>query len=380
MSTPPLHLIARRFPLVARPRPAGAALAERVESVWNLARATVDDDGPDRLSLAASACNQAALIASDCGRPDLARLLCWHHHEAYAHVRPLNARTAQLALEPIVNLARLLIRDGLPDDAYQLLSNLYRAARTGATITAAGIVIDMSDLVAAHERRTLCEWLWSVLLGDGTRALTSAGRWGQALRHAEQHHGIGQRLLDGRQVAILDRAFSPRPADALQMIHDSVLVEPWETAVASALRLLCLHAAGQPTQAPLADAIALCLDLPIEPRLAVFGARLGLVIYELAEGDDPRPARHLLGHVASNAVRDGYAARDILDSEAATAALTPSQRGALTAAMQRSDFGDLPRDLATKLIDTVWLAADTIAGTLQRQLHSDKHASTPVAY
>ncbi len=46
-------------------------------------------------------------------------------------------------------------------------------------------------------------WLWTVLLADGLRALCRAGRWADALRHAEQHHGIGERLLDGRQIAII---------------------------------------------------------------------------------------------------------------------------------------------------------------------------------
>jgi len=53
------------------------------------------------------------------------------------------------------------------------------------------------------DHQEVCRWLWSVLLGDGTRALAGACRWKQALVHVEQHRGIGQRLLDGRQVAIL---------------------------------------------------------------------------------------------------------------------------------------------------------------------------------
>lgn len=34
------------------------------------------------------------------------------------------------------------------------------------------------------------KFLWTILLADGTRALTEAGRWGDALRHLEQYPEI----------------------------------------------------------------------------------------------------------------------------------------------------------------------------------------------
>ena len=61
----PLGEIARRFPLIARPRPACQALGMRVEEVTRLAHAAeAARDAP--LSLAAEAHNKAALPASDC--------------------------------------------------------------------------------------------------------------------------------------------------------------------------------------------------------------------------------------------------------------------------------------------------------------------------
>ncbi|MET9869037.1 hypothetical protein ABZZ16_23195, partial [Streptomyces sp. NPDC006386] len=70
--------IARRFPLVARPRPACPPLADRVREITDLAAAAKRDN---TVNSATVALNKAALIASDCGMPDLARALCWRHAE-----------------------------------------------------------------------------------------------------------------------------------------------------------------------------------------------------------------------------------------------------------------------------------------------------------
>lgn len=68
--------VTRRFPLVARPRPACPPLNERVKEVGDLATAAAEQTGTTGLSLAATAHNKAALIASDCGLADRARSLC----------------------------------------------------------------------------------------------------------------------------------------------------------------------------------------------------------------------------------------------------------------------------------------------------------------
>ena len=46
---------------------------------------------------------------------------------------------------------------------------------------------------------------------------------------AQQHHGIGQRLLDGRQIAILAHAASGRHHEAEQLLKTTTATEPWET-------------------------------------------------------------------------------------------------------------------------------------------------------
>ena len=103
---------------------------ERLARVARLADEVADDaDAPLR---AAGACNLAALIASDCAMPDLARALCWTQFDFYQAARPApcGENTAKLILQPLVNLARLRIRGGEADVGRQILQSLYDAARS----------------------------------------------------------------------------------------------------------------------------------------------------------------------------------------------------------------------------------------------------------
>lgn len=65
--------------------------------------------------------------------PDLARSLCWQQFDVYLRARPLGAQVARYMLEPIFNLARLLIREGNGKGAHQLLNTLYHAVRPAQT-------------------------------------------------------------------------------------------------------------------------------------------------------------------------------------------------------------------------------------------------------
>ena len=122
--------------------------------------------------------------------------MCRQQSEVYLRAQPLGAQAARNALEPLVNLARLRLRDGQADDAYQLLDTLFRAvkARSGDVID--GRLISFRNLTDSEQgHKDVVKWLWSVLLADGTRALAGAGRWPEALSHVQQHKGIGRRLL-----------------------------------------------------------------------------------------------------------------------------------------------------------------------------------------
>jgi hypothetical protein len=125
-------LAARQFPLVPRPRTACRPLAERIDRVARLA-GQAGRGASDALLHAAEAFNLAALIASDCAMPDLARDLCWHQFDVFATAGPCSETTAKLALQPLVNLARLHIRDGDGDAGYQLLESLYDGTRASRT-------------------------------------------------------------------------------------------------------------------------------------------------------------------------------------------------------------------------------------------------------
>lgn len=240
--------VAEWFPLLPRGRPPCRALPRRVDEIRELARSASEGANDARISRAAEAHNKAALILSDCGLTDLAQQLCWRQFDIFHTATPLTAETAKLALQPIVNLGRLLIRSGHSDRAYEIFKNAYNAIGAQAATTIDGRHIDFSHLIEEVDRRKeLRRFLWTVLLADGTRALTRVGRWSEALHHIEQHKGIGKRMLDGRQVAILAYCAAGDCDRALNMLDDSSTPEPWEQAVTACLRTFCLNVSGRPT-------------------------------------------------------------------------------------------------------------------------------------
>ncbi|MFM9371888.1 hypothetical protein [Streptomyces sp. Da 82-17] len=326
--------IARRFPLVARPRPACRPLAERVQEITDLARSAERDAN---LQPAAVAQNLAALIASDCGLPDLARTLCWRHAELYLHAgRPLSLQEARYGLEPLVNLARLHIRNGAGEAAYELLDHLNTAVRERGGTIIDDRTLSFQNLTATEEdHHKLCQWLWAVLLGDGTRALVAAGHWERALRHVEHHKGIGNRLLDGRQVQVVARCLGGELTSAMSVLASSTLSADWERAVAASLSALCLTKAGiRRTDLP-SDLAQNFLKLELGPELVLFGARLGLVVWDLCE-TDRTAARHAvcdrLLYLAEK-FQDGYAARELLGHAGTQHRMSPGQREAFNHAV-----------------------------------------------
>ncbi|MEU6211865.1 hypothetical protein ABZ891_18415 [Streptomyces sp. NPDC047023] len=102
--------------------------------------------------------------------------MCHQHADAYLHASPFAAGTSIRALEPVVNLARLQIRAGHPDNGLNRLLRLSEAISNG---TAEGFdeVHVPEDLVrTAADRQEVRAWLWRVLLADGSRSLTGADR------------------------------------------------------------------------------------------------------------------------------------------------------------------------------------------------------------
>jgi hypothetical protein len=303
--------IAKRFPLIARFRPACLPLPDRVRSLSEIAEkaAAGSDQG-----LASSVFNQAALIASDLGLPDLARSMCHRHAGAYMRACPLPAVSAIRGLEPQVNLARLQIRASRTDDGRQRLLDLYEAVATATAVSFEGITVPAELTPTVDERREVLAWLWRVLLADGTRTLTSTGRWDDALAYIEQHRGVGTRMLDGRQVAVIAALTAGQTSRAHELLTATAPGEPWEQAVTTCLTVLCSRDAHQPVSESLAPLTNSYLKYEGRPGTTVFDVRLGLTILDAVESPEHPRAQLLVDDVVrrTTEARNGYAAREVL--------------------------------------------------------------------
>lgn len=304
-------ITARRFPLVARPRPACTPLADRVAALSTLAANAI---AAGNLVDATYVFNQSALLASDCGAHELARQWC----HRLAHAALTGRHPGRFALEPVVNLARLRIRAGDGATAWTMLETLYSAITDRTTVTIDDITIATADLTPTpHSLRELREWAWKVLLGTGAHALASANRWDEARDRLTHHRGIGKRMLDGRQIAVISHALDGRADKTRAMLRDTIPGQPWENAVTNCLTLLCT-----PTRHD--DGSTLYHENAPEPGLAVFWTRLGLSLID-ALGPDRPHTRALAARLVQHATHDGYAARDVLTHPICRHAATTDQ-------------------------------------------------------
>jgi hypothetical protein len=346
------------FPLVPRHRPPGLPLETRIAELTDLATGPAEGTRHDRVSRAAETLNKAALIASDCGMPDAARDLCHRQRELFDRARPLPAWAAQLALQPLLNIPRQLIREGRGQDAHAMLETLYRAARERTTAVIDSRLVDLSTVTCApDDHKTICTVIWAALLADGIRALALAGRWKEAASYAAAHRGTGQRLLDGRQAAILAHAQEGQYGTAVTMVEDSVIAESWERAVRSLLRVLCRRTDGTDASehiaVMLADVYALAQEQ--DPSTTVMRTRAGLIALDLAETvGDPRSLSLRTGLIATAAV-DAYAARDVIAHQQMRQSLTTDQSRDLHALVQDCGLGagTIPEPLYCRLMTAV---------------------------
>lgn len=326
--TAPVEAALRRFPLVARPRIACPPLTTRLAEIADLAAADLNDWGDDAEALVAVAHNKAALLASDLGLPDLARTLCWHHHDRYRPIHPWTARLARLALEPLINLARLDIRHARPDHAVALLTTLWRSVNTGHDTLIDGQPFSTNGLApGTEEHHTVRTWLWSVTLSEGLRALAAAGRWNEALTYAQEHRGVGRRLLDGRQIAILAHLATGDHDLAAHLIDTSDVHEPWERAVAACLTTATTNLPSSPDKASVPTIGDRYLDVDLDPRHTLFTVRLGLTVIDLTGGPAHPGNLQTLDRLRNhaNSTTDAYVARELLHHPV-LAALSTAER------------------------------------------------------
>lgn len=368
--------IARRFPLIARFRPACLPLPDRVQTLVALAD-TAHDTGDQ--GLASAVFNQAALIASDVGLPDLAREMCHQHAAAYLHACPLPAMTAIRALEPVVNLARLQIRASHGDEGRERLLRLYEAVRTGADAQFEGVIVPAGLTAVPEARQEVQGWLWRVVLADGSRTLTTTGRWAEALEHIQAHRGVGKRMLDGRQVAVLAALTSGNVDSTGTLLVETELGDPWEQAVTACLTVLCRQAVGRPVDHHIAELVTSYLDRQLGHGTTVFDIRLGLTILDIIGSPDDPAARLVvaeLHHQATKAV-DGYAAREILAHPLFTALATDQEVQACRALLHACALGTgkLPVQEHNRLTAALRMCDQTIRESVAHLERSPSSAS-----
>ncbi|MEU1286100.1 hypothetical protein [Kitasatospora sp. NPDC005856] len=344
----PTGPIAQRFPLVARHRPACLPLDARVGRLSELADTASRQNNP---GLASTVFNQAALLASDLALPDYARELCHRHAALHLTRGPLPATSAIRGLEPIVNLARLHIRAGHHQRGHQLLLNLYRAVITSTEATLDGVTVPAHLTETSEQRAEVVAWLWRVVIADGTRALTTAGRWTDALHHIEAHHGIGQRILDGRQVAILAAATTGNLPGALALLAATDPGEPWENAVTTVLTALCRPGDRHASE----TAIGHCLAFEPGEGMTVFTTRIALSALD-ADPDAPA-AQSLIEQLTARTgdSADGYALRDLLAHRGVRDRLEASRTSAFELALATCALGSaaLPEATLDRLEDAL---------------------------
>jgi hypothetical protein len=235
-----MRQVAQHFPLLARHRPACPPLPTRIRGLTRLAEQAeaTGDQGQ-----ASAVLNQAALLASDVGADAYAEHLCHQQAKTFLAARPLDGPTAIRALESVINLGRLRTRAGAPDEARTGLAHLAAAIRNRAEAAVHEVTIPVGLITDEAGHREVLAWLWRVTLADGTRTLTTQGRWQEALDHVRTHRGIGHRMLDGRQVAVVAHLMVNDPHTATALVTATQPGEPWENDVTDLLATTCQQAA-----------------------------------------------------------------------------------------------------------------------------------------
>jgi len=372
---PDLDHLARRFPLVPGPRPACPALEARIGQVRQLASPQGEPAGREqRIEHACTALNLAALIASDCHLPALAAELCERQFAVFQAAGPVTGRVAIASLQPLVNLARLDLRAGHRDRAYQALTQIAEAARRGGAVDVHGCSFTLPAVPAGipADANAVTSWLRGVLLDDATRALAAGGHWDQAAEHAARHDDHPGRLHHARQARIIASATRGDGEAAMTLIDASTRTDPWEHAVAACLRAWAHLVTGCPLPESTTPALALArLAIPpTAPGMTLSRTRLGLTAAELATAIDPAQG-HLLSQVADDALQDGdgHAAREILSHPAAASFLPPARHQQLRRITDAAGLGPGP---ALPLLQSELLSAASAAeAALRTALRAD---------
>ncbi|MFI0937402.1 hypothetical protein [Streptomyces sp. NPDC021020] len=336
-----LPAIARRIPLVRRPKRPALPLEERIAHLTRAAVAPAGADHHDAVARTCGVLNMSALVASDVGMPGLAAELCWRQHAAFADAGRLAGDVAAMALMPLINISRLLTRADDGASAYDVLERLHRAAVARGAAEIHGRAVDISALTTSDaDHRRIVRELWLALMTDGARALARTGRWTEAAAAMAAHRGIGNRLLDGRQIKVMSLLELGPDGEARRLIDSSAAGEPWEEAVRAFLRVCCGPPGARLPDGELDHAlqqVQALLDLP-DPETAAFQTRAALSALELVKDpSDPRAGR-LRDAATTTARLDAHAARELLSHPTSTH-LSGRQKRDLHIAVARAGVG-----------------------------------------
>ena len=365
------HETVRRFPLIARPRPDCPPVHERITGVADRLRICAAGGGPGPVRGASNALNELALFASDWRLPSLAATLCWQQIDVYRGVpRPLTYLETRWMLEPVVNLARLAIRDHDGDHAVKLLEQVYDAVAGHTDLTVDGRVLPVAAADGtAEDHASLVAFVRLLLLTEGIRALALAGRWHGAHRFAVRHDGIETRLTEGRQVAVIAANFTGNPVEAEAILLASRPTEEWERDIAACLHSICTDQAGTGSTDLLNTVAARYLQQHSEQGFASYQAKLGISIELLAHPADSALAAQVLHHAAESVITsgDGYGARDLNETNVLPNVITPRQREQLTSLVATAGLNGVPPndEAAARLSGTAAEAAQALTHSLR---------------
>lgn len=358
-----------RFPLVPQRRFRCPDLETNVHNVRECANSSREPvTAEERINRACTVWNLSALIAADCGLPDLAVDLCRQQFQIFRAASPISGAAVIPSLQPLVNLARLTRRAGDPEGAYRELEAINRAVRGGGMVMIHGEPVDFNGLFADCPS-TVDRWLRDVMCADGTRALAGAGQWAQAATHAETYDDADTPLRESRQTRIIAHVTSGQTDTALDMIDNTVTLTDWERAVASCLRgyvLLRNQSLGPTEVIDLLNTVRRACGATDRPT-ALFRARLGLAAVDLALAAGSQ-ARVLCTELVEDAERsaDAFVAREVLEHAECRTWATPEQADALGVLVAQAGIGagQIPETILSDLMRSVEIAESVLAKTL----------------
>jgi hypothetical protein len=213
--------------------------------------------------------------------------------------------------------------------------------------------------------RQLRRWTWLQHLGEGIRILALAGRWDDAVNHANALNGVGLHLMEGRQATVIAHLLNDSPDAAHAVLDGSTVTQPWEHQVYACLVAMC--AAPTPTAQHVTAIAEHFHGYESAPGYIVYRTRLGLTAATLIGAYHEATAQELLHQLITEVLEtpDGYAARDVL-SHHTNLQIGQSQHEALTRVVADAGLSSraIPEPTHTALSKAVTTAEQALTASI----------------